>query len=232
MSKFDDKLFEQLLDKAFNEQYNDELRSAPTMEELRSEHPFTDKHMKDVIRLTKKKSKPVWVSYIGKAAAILLCVSLAGFGVMMTDPGIRATVGDSIVNIIEEGFNIDFTDSKDSTSIDISETVIGYIPEGFERLDDRTEEKADSLSYSYMNAEGEYIVIDVLASSDIELITEDEHHDLKLRNIGEYTGYISYSETHNQGSVYFGNSYFTVAISGMTERDELIKIAENIEIKE
>lgn len=232
MSRFDDKLFDELLDKAFNEQYNEEIQSAPAIEELKAEYPFTDKHMADAVRLTRKNRKPLWAGYIGKAAAVLLCLSLAGFGLVMTDPGIRATVGDSIVKYIEEGFNIDFTEAKDSASIDIDETLIGYIPDGFELLPERTEEKEDSLSYSYMNADGKYIVIDILASSDIELITEDEHHDLKLHHIGGYTGYISYSESQRSGSVYFGNRSFTVAISGMTDRAELIKIAENIEIKE
>ncbi len=232
MNRSDDKMFEELLEKAFNEQYNEELTSEPTLEELGELYPVTAKQRRDAKRMSRQSRKPVWLSYIGKAAAILLCVSLTGFGAMMIDPGIRATVGDSIVKYIEEGFNIDFTEANDPTSIDIEETVIGYIPEGFELIGDRTEESSDSLSYSYMNADGEYIVIDILASSDIELITEDEHHELKFRNIGKYNGYISYSDLQGQGSVYFGNSYFTVAISGMTSRDELIKIAENIEIKE
>ena len=232
MNRSDDKMFEELLEKAFNEQYNEELTSEPTLEELSALYPVTAKHRRDAKRISRQSRKPVWVNYIGKAAAILLCVSLTGFGAMMIDPGIRATVEDSIVKYIEEGFNIDFTEAKDPTSIDIAETLIGYIPEGFELLPDRTEEKDDSLSYSYMNGNGEYIVIDILASSDIELITEDDHHELKFRNIGKYNGYISYSEIQHQGSVYFGNRSFTVAISGMTSRDELIKIAENIEIKE
>ena len=232
MGKTDDKLFEEMLEKAFVMQYDEELDTEPTLEELDTIYPVTLREKRDAKRLSKQSRKPVWVSYIGKAAAILLCVSLTGFCALMFDPGIRATVGESIVKYIEEGFNIDFTEAKDPTSIDIAETVIGYIPEGFELLSDRTEEKTDNLSYSYMNADGEYIVIDILASSDIELITEDEHHELKFRNIGKYNGYISYSDIQGQGSVYFGNSYFTVAISGMTDRDELIKIAENIEIKE
>ena len=232
MNKLDDKLFEQALEQAFNEQYNEELMTEPTMDELNRLYPVSAKQIKEAKRLSKEKRKPVWTKYLGRAAAVILCFSISGFGLIMIDPDIRATVGDSIVKYIEDGFNIDFTESTDNESIDIPETSIGYIPEGFELLEDRTEEGTDSLSYSYMNRSGEYIVIDILSSSDIELVSENEHHDLKLHHIGEYTGYIAYSETQRQGSVYFGNSRFTVAISGMTSRDELIKIAENIEIKE
>ncbi len=228
----DDKKFEELLGKAFEiEQYNESSRE-PSSEELSEAAPFTDKQLEDVRKMCQKERRLPWAKYVSRAAAIVLCVTIAGFGVMMIDPGIRATVGDSIVKYIEEGFNIDFTGAKDRTRVDIEETVIGYIPEGFELLEDRTVEDSDTLSYSYINQEGEYIVIDILASSDIELITEDYHHDLKYLDIGKYTAYISYSETQKQGSVYFGNSSFTVAISGMTDREELIKIAENIEIKE
>ena len=232
MGKTDDKLFEEMLEKAFMKQYNDELTTEPSNEELDSLYPITLKQKRDAHRLSKKQSKPLWLTSLGRVAVILLCVCLTGFGAMMMDPGIRATVGDNIVKYIEQGFNIDFTEANDYRDIEINKTEIDYIPEGFELVSDRTEESADSLSYTYMNGAGEYIVIDILSSSDIELITEDEHHGLVFHNIGKYNGYISYSDTQKQGSVYFGNSYFTVAISGMTDRDELIKIAENIEIKD
>ncbi len=232
MGKADDKLFEEMLEKAFIKQYTEELNTEPTVEEMDILYPITLRQKRDALRLSKKQSKPMWVTGLCRAAVILLCVCLTGFTAMMMDPGIRATVEDGIVKYIEQGFNIDFTEARDKRGIDISETVIGYIPAGFELISDRTEETDDSLSYTYMNENGEYIVIDILASSDIELITEDEHHELKFRNIGKYNGYIAYSDSQKQGSVYFGNSYFTVAISGMTDRNQLIKIAENIEIKD
>lgn len=230
MSKFDDKLFEQVLNAAFNEQYSEELKYQPTMEELEKLHPFTEKHMKDAKRLSLRNRKPIWTKYIGKAAAILLCVSLAGFGVMLTDPGIRATVGENIVKCIEEGFNIDFTEVHDDTDIDISKTCIGYIPDGYILKEDRSD--GESVSRIYLNGSGECIIIDILASSDIELMTDNNNHNVENHNINGYNGFISYSEDMRQGSVYFGNSCFTVAISGMAEKSELIKIAENIVIKE
>lgn len=227
----DERKFEELLGKAFEiEQYNESTRE-PSKKELDEAAPFTDKQLEYVRKVSRKEKKLPWTKYLGRVAAVILCISVSSFAVVLTDPDIRAMVSENIVKYIEEGFNIDFTEANDDTTVDISETVIGYIPEGFELLNDRTEEGKDSLSYSYMNSDGEYIVIDIIASSDIELITEDEHHDLKPCNIGYYTGYISYSETQSQGSVYFGNSCFTVAISGMTARDELVKIASNIEIK-
>ncbi|MBR6514365.1 MAG: DUF4367 domain-containing protein [Clostridia bacterium] len=232
MGRTDDKLFEEMLEKAFCEEYNQELSNEPSMEELRQLYALGAKQKREAKALSGKRRKPVWMGYTVKAAAIILCVSLSGFGLLMTDSGIRAAVTENVVKYIEEGFNIDFTQAQDDQTIDIAGTVIGYIPEGFELINERTEENADSLSYSYVNDSGEYIVIDILTSSDIELMSEDEHHDLGYLNIDGYTAYISYSDSQRQGSVYFGNSYFTVAISGMTDREELIKIAENIEIKE
>lgn len=229
MNKFDDKLFEQALDAAFNEQYNEELKSQPTIEELDSLHPFTEKQMKDAKRLSRKSRRPLWTKYVGKVAAIVLCFCLAGFGVMMTDPGIRATVGANIVKCIEEGFNIDFTEAHDDTDIDISKSHISYIPAGYTLTDDRSDK--ESVSHIYSNGIGEYIIIDILSSSDVELMTDNQNHDFEKHDINGYEGYISYSEEMQQGSIYFGNSYFTVAISGMTDRNELIKIAENIIIK-
>ncbi|MBQ4602201.1 MAG: DUF4367 domain-containing protein, partial [Clostridia bacterium] len=90
----------------------------------------------------------------------------------------------------------------------------------------------DTISHIYENSVGEYIIIDIEQSSDIRLMTDAGTHETELYRINGYEGYISYSEELSQGSVYFGSSYFTVAISGMTERDELIKIAENIKLKD
>lgn len=228
----DEKKFEELLGKAFEVQNDKEISRQPQMKELSEAAPFTQKQLDDVKRMCKKEKKSVWKKYIGSVAAVILCVSVAGFGIMLTNPGMRATVGDNIVKFIEEGFNIDFTEAGDDRPVDISETVIGYIPKGFERIEERSEKTAESISYSYVNDKDEYIVIDILSSSDIELVTEDQHHELEPFYVDKYLAYISYSDTQHQGSIYFGNSSFTVAISGMTDRDELIKIAENIKIKE
>lgn len=227
----DDKKFEELLEKAFEiHQYN-EISGEPSDVELLEAAPFTDKQLEDVKKMCQKEKKPAWAKYVSRAAAIAVCVCLTGFGLMMTNPVIRATVTENIVKCIESGFNIDFTEAEDDKNINIGKTVIGYIPKGFELINDRTEKSAERLSYSYMNSVSEYIVIDIIESSDIELVTEGKHHDLKYIDINGYTGYISYSDIQEQGSVYFGNSSFTVAISGMTEREELIEIAENIIIK-
>lgn len=222
----DDKRFEELLGKAFEiEQYN-EISRDPSVEELRDAAPFTDKQLKDVKRMCKNDRKSVWAKYIGKAAAIILCVSLAGFGLMMTDPGIRATVGDSITKFVDEYINIDFSESSKEQIADISKAKIGYIPEGFELKENLSDDQ--KLSMVYTDSSDNYLFIDVVASGEILISYELDEHNVTYININGYDGYITYDETICQGSVCWGNSNFTVVISGFTSRDELIKTAESI----
>lgn len=232
MRNTDDKQLDELLGKAFTKQYEKELNNSPTDGDLAAMHPFTEEQMKKAEALSRKhgRQNPLWAKTLGKAAAIILCIATAAGVITMTDPTVRANVSHAVTHFIDEFISVDFSDAAESGEIDIASTRVTYIPEGFVLCEDNSDK--DTLSHIYQNDIGEFILIDVEASSDIKLLTENDAHDLELTGINGYEAYISYSEDMTQGSVYFGNSYFTVAISGMTERDELIKIAENIALKD
>lgn len=224
----DDKRFEELLEKAFEiEQYN-EISREPSMEELSEAAPFTDKQLEEVKKMCKKDKKLPWTKYVGKAAAVILCISLAGFGLMMADPGIRATVQDGIASLVDQYVNIDFSESSKTMSIDITKTEVGYIPEGFELTEEISED--GNLSFVYTDTEERYLFIDVVESGEIFISYELDEHNVTYRNINGYDAYITYDELTEQGSVCWGNSNFTVVISGFTSREELIKTAEGITV--
>ncbi|MBR4882041.1 MAG: DUF4367 domain-containing protein, partial [Clostridia bacterium] len=204
----------------------------PSDDTLEAMHPFTEEQLKRATELGRKNKKqtPPWKTQLGRAAAIILCVATAAGVITMTDPTIRGHVSNAVTHWIDEYISIDFSDAADDDRIDIKKTRITYITEGFEMTTDSSDK--DSISHIYQNAEGEYIIIDIEESGDINLMTDSAAHETELYPINGYEGYISYSDELGQGSVYFGSSYFTVAISGMTEREELIKIAENIRFKD
>ncbi len=224
----DDKRFDELLGKAFEIEQNKQISREPSREELNEAAPFTDKQLEDVRRMCKKDKKLAWTKYVGKAAAVILCISLAGFGLMMTDPGIRATVQDGIAGLVDQYVNIDFSESGKTRGIDMTKTEIGYIPEGFELSEEVSE--ADKLSYVYTDGEERYLFIDVVESGEIFISYELDEHNVTYRNINGYDGYITYDELTEQGSVCWGNGNFTVVISGFTSREELIRIAEDITV--
>ncbi len=232
MRNTDDKHFDELLGKAFRGQFEKELNNGPADDTLGMMHPFTDEQLKraEALRRKHKKSNAVWKNILGKAAAILLCLSTAAGVIAMSDPVIRGNVAHAVTHWIDEHISIDFSDAADDDRINISKTRISYIPEGFTLAKDNSDE--DTVSHIYENEIGEYIIIDIEDSADIKLMTDAGTHETEYNPIGSYEGYISYSEELKQGSIYFGSSYFTVAISGMTDRDELIKIAENIVFKD
>ncbi len=232
MRNTDDKHFDELLGKAFREQLEKELNNGPTDVTLGMMHPFTEEQMKRAEAMSRKhkKNNAVWKNVLGKVAAILLCLSTVAGVIAMSNPVVRGNVAHAVTHWIDEHISIDFSDAADDDRVDISKTRITYIPEGFALTKDNSDK--DTVSYIYENEAGEYIIIDIEDSSDIKLMTDAGTHETEYHPIGGYEGYISYSDELNQGSVYFGSSYFTVAISGMTQRDELIKIAENIRFKD
>ena len=232
MRNTDDRQLDELLAKAFTRQYEKELNNGPTDGDLAAMHPFTEEQLKKAEALSRKHEKrgALWAKGVGKAAAIILCIAAAAGAVTMTDPVVRANVSHAVTHFIDDFISVDFSDASDDGEIDIAATRITYIPEGYKLETDNSD--TDTVSHIYQNDMGEFIIIDVESSSDIRLLTENEEHGFELTRINGYEAYVSYSEELKQGSVYFGNSYFTVAISGMTERDELIKIAENIVFKD
>ena len=232
MRNTDDKHFDELFTKALRQQYENELNNGPSDKDLSAMHPFTEEHMKKAEELSRKhkKSRSPWHRQLVRAAAVILCVATAIGAITMTDPTVRGNVSHAVTHFIDEFISVDFSDAADDDRIDITKTRITYIPEGFMLAKDSSDK--DTISHIYENSVGEYIIIDIEQSSDIRLMTDAGTHETELYRINGYEGYISYSEELSQGSVYFGSSYFTVAISGMTERDELIKIAENIKLKD
>ena len=228
----EDKQLDELLGKAFKDQLENELNNGPSDDTLEAMHPFTDEQMKRATELNRKNKKQriSWKTQLGRVAAVVLCVITTAGVISLANPTVRGHVSNAVTRLIDEYISVDFGAGTDNDPIDISKTRITYIPEGYCLYEDNSDK--DSISHIYQNDMGEYIIIDIEESSDIRLMTEKSAHEFEIHDIGRYEGYISYSEELKQGSVYFGNSYFTVAISGMTEKEELIKIAENIKFKD
>ena len=227
----DDKRFEELLSKAFEIEQNNQASHEPSKEELFEAAPFGEKQLEYVKRISKKNKKLPWTKHVARAAAIVLCIVNVGFCTIMLDPGIRGTVGGTVTQWIDGMVGIDFGKSAEYEKIDITKTSVGYIPEGFEVAEDRSEEGFISQTY-YSPVTDEYIFIDINESSDISVLTEDMAHEVAKTQIKGYDAYITYSISQRQGSVCYGNQYFTVVVSGMTDKAEIIKIAENIELKD
>ena len=232
MRNKEDKLFDELLKNAFTEQYKKETKNGPTDEDLSAMHPFTEEHMKkaEALRRKNKKDRSLWKKGLGKVAAIILCVATAGSVITLSNPDIRGRVSKAVARWIDEYIAVDFSDASGENEIDIAKTHINYIPEGFSLIEDNSDN--ETVSHIYENEKGDVIIIDIEISSDIKLMTENNAREFEYHSVNGYEGYVSYSEEMMQGSVYFGTSYFTVAISGMSEKDELIKIAENIVFKD
>lgn len=232
MSRKNEKLFDELLEKAFTQQFEAE-EAMNSNEEAEQKYPFTQKQLEDAYRLSDKRKRymPKWTEYAQRAAVIALCACTVVCCIIMSRSAVQGGPDNDVVKEHPDDYNsVIFSHSVDEGEIDISKVTIKYIPSGFELKEDRSSRSAVSLTYE--NDKEEIIVIDIDESEKIWILSDTKDHDFSKHTISGYEAYISYNDDQQQGSVYFGNKDFTVAISGFTTKEELLKIAENIEIKE
>ena len=106
------------------------------------------------------------------------------------------------------------------------ELNIGYIPEGFEL--ESSNEDVGLREYVYTANEGEYIFIGIYSSDSANVAMDIEDIDYDEMTINNNKAYIVYDEVDGAGAIVVGNSQYTISITSVTDKSELIKIAENI----
>lgn len=253
-AEMNEGLFDLLLEKAFQEKMKLDLAQLPDDEELEEMYPYTRRQMREerrLVRIAKYRGQNIALVYAKRVAVIVLAVISVSFGLLMTDEGIRAAVGEKLREVAEavspfkyeadiedvaeyhdEYVQIDFEDVtvadpvKAAQEFDVANVEIGYIPEGYEY--DYTIDTAHSRHVYYKDSRGVYIIISFseLASSDITI--DSEYQILEKIGINGEDAFLSYSEEKQEGNVLWGNEIYQFIVTGYLPKEELLKIANNI----
>ena len=231
-----DNVFDGILTAALNEFITEELRLLPTDDELSVMYPTSEKQLKQYRKKAKQKQRkvPTLPVYLKRIAVIALAVISVVFGVLMTNEGVRAAIVKSFITWYDKYVEFDFSryeePEKEEEETDplaaIESLVIGYVPDGYV-LSDSVEETGYR-QYFYMTETGEHLVIDISTSKGSSIGLDHENSDLEKLSLGGKDMYLSYNDTEGVGTIAFGNEMYTVLVSGIVTKDELIKIAENI----
>lgn len=114
---------------------------------------------------------------------------------------------------------------------DIYDLEIGYIPDGFELS--QSDENINYREYIYYNKSDQYLVVGIYLSKETEIaISKEDDAEYEKIKLNDTDAYIYYVESDKTGSITYSNSVYLVNITGIIEKDELIKIAENIRKKD
>lgn len=238
-NKVHDEVLEGLISAALNEYIEAESKKVPDDEQLAKMYPLSKKEKRWLRRKTKEKeyNKPLALVYLSRAAVIFLCVVSLSFAALMTNSGVRAAVVDAVMTWYENYVFIEFSksDKEPEPIIDdngeklvpgFDDLSIGYVPERFD-LTSQVESSSDR-EYVYYAENGDYFLIAIYDSKGVGIAADTEYTEYEPIKINGNDGHIFYNEEDHYGVLVFGNSQYTVWLSAICDKSELIEVAESI----
>ena len=116
--------------------------------------------LKDPVRWARERGKPVWKRVLQTAAVILLMLSLGLGSVMLASPTARATIVRWVAEWYET--HIVFRYAGEDAQGEMSQYVLGELPEGFVENPERQFIGAGMTSYFYENEKGDVILFEYI----------------------------------------------------------------------
>ena len=227
-----EEVFDGILKAALYEYIYDLDKSLPSDEEIAQMYPISRKEARKYKRIAKvnKYRAPLTVVYFRRAAAAVLVAVSLSFGLLATSAKVRAAIVDTVVEWYDKYIKIDFGNSSDADTDtempDFESLNINYIPDGFEQVS--SDESEDTREYLYTADNGDYVFIGIYSSESTQLSVDIENNEYEKITINGNDAYIMYAEAERTGMAVIGNSEYTVSITSVSEKSDLIKIAENI----
>lgn len=231
-NKFNEDLFDTVLQRAFCDYTDEQLTSYPDCEALAKKYPLSKKEKRafdQAIKEQKYKKSLVRV-YLSRAAVIFLCIIALGACVMMTSPTVRAAVKNVIVEWFDKYTHFSFvaTDTGSGDFENVEDVKIGYVPDGFELVN--TEEIPGNITYDYY-LNNSYYSVDIFDNETSSLFPDNERSEYTKTEINDHEVWIIYDEKTVSGSLVLVGAKISVLITGTLPKNELIKIAESIKCK-
>lgn len=198
-------------------------------------HTFSDEFEKKMEALLEnpmpKAKKKVYSipRYVAAAAAVVLVVG--GFGIAGSTKMYASETKIPVLQWMENFFvtehDTDQMKGEKSSEVLFGQDQIGYVPEGFELVEEIS--RQSKVSYTYKNVEDEYIVLNVYSD---KLLSGIDNQDI-LKNQGinadglEYW-YMYKSESMEHIFTWLGKNEEFYALRGTIDQEEMQKIMNSI----
>ena len=225
-----DELFEVVLKQAVYDADKADLEELPSDEKLNELYPMPEKAHKEYDRLQKAQTRGVSVrAMLVRRVAIITITALAVvFGGLMLHPDIRARVSHIVVQQFEK-FNLFSHDESGEAKqfLSVDDVTIGYIPDGYELAEQEEDEAMRHYYYSKPDDTNCYIAIDICLSASTDFGLDNEHN-YEIMFINHREIHVSYNDASKSGAVVIPDETVSIGIFGVVDKEELIKIAENM----
>lgn len=224
MNNNERELFKKALSEAMAQKYDEELAECEENAVCSQKH--YDKMQKiigrNVYRPKKKLSKKALIAIIVAAALLLTGCTVAYI--------YRDEIRDFVEEIYDEFIKLTYDDEEQNPVGGIQEQYeLSYVPEGYEK----TREKITPIytHYEYENVDGEKITFRQNLLDDTNFRLDSEHGDTIIFTYGEFDIYCRVFETSYHYIWNDGKYALNINSTALIDDNELIKIIENIVVK-
>lgn len=230
MNNVDDIIFDALFERVVKDKYIAEINAIPSNEELAKLYPLSpqfDVRMKKVFARYRKKEIFTKISRLAqKVAVVVLILSTVFFGVLLTNPEVRAAVGNVVIEWFEKFTSITFT--SDEPSAESKELRPIYMPDGYSIISIETIINITDIVIS--DDSGNQIMFFYRPGSDVTNISIDnENHIIENFIINENTAFkITAIDNEFENGIIFVYENYVIEIWGKIPIDELVKMAESV----
>ena len=193
-------------------------------------HVFSKKFeekMEAVMAVEKRKTRRY--NAVRYVAAAIVTVLLVGGVIFIGNEEIRASkIGVEVLQWLENSFVVENKTDKDNAGdVLFEESRIGYLPEGFEKVEENV--SFSKACYKYQNDAGEYIVLSVYRSKTVSGIdNEDIAQEVALNENGLEYRYVYREETEENIITWIDRDGKYYLLNSLMNKTELINIMNGI----
>ena len=240
-----EELFDAICRKEFLRYIKNKCETYPSKEELDAMYSVPKRGRRRLLRAIKAEryGKSLLTVYIRRAAVILLVTVTVAFGVLMTNTEVRAAIINAFIKWNEKNIEFDFSvddpvsdssdssNNSDSSEVNINSIKIDYVPKHMYLT--YALENDNVRIYTYLDSSNENVdlMIEIHYDNNIGAFVDNEEYDYQEIEINNKKAYCLYDEKSNDGIIILNDNGFTIVITGNIQKNELIKIAENIVFK-
>ena len=229
-NQMNDMVFEALFRQAVIEDFNEDINSIQSNEELSKIYSFSPEFETRMGKLLTKDRRKDHVRktmyYSRKVASILIIVLGLLFGSLLLNTEVRATVGKVLVEWYEKFTTFSFRD--DAVIDEYKDWILGYIPEGYAQKNYEVLGRIKNIEYA--NNQGNKIRFTYVPDNSITNISVDnENHEIDTFILLGNKAY-SIIATNNEfdNGIIWNMEGYTFDLWGKLSIDELERIAESI----
>jgi hypothetical protein len=226
----DDVVFEALFRQAVIDDFNEEIDSIPTNEQLAKIYSFSPEFELRIKKLFTKDRRKDFIKtislYSRRVASVLIIVLGLLFGTLLFNAEVRAAVGNVLVEWYEKFTSFTFRD--DEIIDEKKDWTLKYLPEGY--IQENYQVLGRITSIEYRNNQGEKIRFTyVPEGSATNISVDNENHQISNYVIlgNEAFSITALDDKFDNGLIWNMDGH-TFDLWGKVSIDELIKIAESI----